>query len=634
MIKILSPKSTLFSFFPSDPRGAMRARAQVRLIGMMIEADMDTVAYLSPLACSVARTAFEASYMTTEEAEMRIEKTKELLMKFDEQKRNWRDQNQRPLQQIRARTVSRDGIVIRDAGYGVRILLSPVAVTNKPIEWSIYKDFPTNEEDEDEVYCNDKENSGRGAVEHAGRSMEKTKELLMKFDQQKKTWKDQSQRPLQQLRTMASGKDGGIGRIPSPRTKMELTKSKDVPADAVEVAEGVIYDDKVNIERGVVAGSTNLSISYCGNAGNDMPASLSSIEGESKKQSTENQESAPLQSHAQGTGGGEYDENFDDFPAILDAHPESTDSMESTGSSLSTQYVRKMKGVVETQPLGGAKYYIMVNTKRGQAKVVHEAMPAGGREGFTITMEEKGYEIVEYDFLPEGEDGLEQDDSFGSHYCNTKINEIRETQPLGGAKYYILADTKKGQAKIVHEAMPRKGREGFTLAMQEQGYEVYEHDLPCPRDKNESNDEENQPTNVEDEPTNRENELTDGDNETTNETTNVVYGSPRRGYDSFLERIDDALNKVLDVAERIDDALTGNGCNVQSDRSFDIDDNRTVEERSRRRKSLPGRAVDRAPCRAVESRSSASRPSRRGKGEDSRSMSRLERRRPLAFGRK
>ena len=75
---------------------------------------------------------------------------------------------------------------------------------------------------------------------------------------------------------------------------------------------------------------------------------------------------------------------------------------ESTGTFQSKISVRNMNKVKETQPLGGPKYYIMTNTKKGKAKVVHEAMPATGREGFKLAMEEKGYEIIEYDMLPEG----------------------------------------------------------------------------------------------------------------------------------------------------------------------------------------------------------------------------------------
>jgi hypothetical protein len=75
---------------------------------------------------------------------------------------------------------------------------------------------------------------------------------------------------------------------------------------------------------------------------------------------------------------------------------------ESTGTFLSKISDRNMTNVKETQPLGGPKYYVMTNTKKGKAKVVHEAMPATGREGFKLAMEEKGYEIIEYDMLPGG----------------------------------------------------------------------------------------------------------------------------------------------------------------------------------------------------------------------------------------
>ena len=549
------------------------------MIGIKVEEDVDSVAILSPLAVSVARTAFQASFATTEEAEIRIEKTKKILMKFDEQEKNPMDKSsKRQLQQLRTMAY------IKDAGNG-RIKLSPVAGTRKQFESTESKD-----EDADEVYCDDKENSGRGAVENAGKSTEKTKELLMKFDEQKRNWKEQSQRPLQQLRMMASSKDAGNNRIPlSPRKKLELTKSKDVPMN-LEDTEEAFCDDKENA-------------SSC---------------SESKEQLTDEHDSAALKSQAREASKGEWEDNMDHFPTILDARPKSTDSMESTGSSLSTQYVRKMKGIVETQPLGGAKYYIMVNTKKGQAKIVHEAMPAGGREGFTCAMQEKGYEIVEYDFLQDEVDGVVQEGSFGesSVYCDTKMNGIRETQPLGGAKYYIMANTKKGQAKIVHEAMPTKGREGFAFAMQEQGYEVYEYDL--------LSREENEPTNGENEPTNGDNEPTNGENEPSRrgEYEPIKYDSFQSRFKSDLvfdvvEQIDDAFNKVLDVAERIDDALTGNGCNVRSDHSFDHDDNHTVEERNKRRKSRPSRVI--------------SRSSSRSKKEGSRNMSRLERRRPRAY---
>ncbi|KAL3821897.1 hypothetical protein ACHAXA_008431 [Cyclostephanos tholiformis] len=427
---------------------------------------MDDIAVLSPRAISIANSACSASAATTEEAEIRIEKTKDLLRKFDEQKSNLKDQSQRPIQQrtlpLRAmKSIKMPSSRIpfsKDAAGNRRMSLSPKAVTRMILGLTESKDFPTgvedtdqvycgnrensdtavvvgsmgskndntpndyyagddiarshpsiDMEDTDQVYCGNKENADKGAVEHAGKHIEKTKELLLMFSAQKKNWKEQSQRPLQQLRAMPSSKDAGNYRTSlSPkavtRKILESTESKDF-------STGVEDTDQV----------------YC-------------VKSE---------------------------ETFDIHPTLVDVHTTSTDSAESTGSSLSMVFVRKLKGVEETQPLGGAKYYIMVNTKKGQAKIVHEAMPASGKEGFTSAMEEKGYEIIEYDFLPEEENGLTKEVS-----------------------------------------------------------KVFDAD----------------------------------------DALNKVL--------DVAEQIDDALNKVLDVAERIDNALTG--CYGINDKSFDCDDNQTA----------------------------------------------------------
>ena len=85
---------------------------------------------------------------------------------------------------------------------------------------------------------------------------------------------------------------------------------------------------------------------------------------------------------------------------LIDVRSRSTISVESTGKSLAKVPGSKMTKVEETQPLS-----IMTNTKKGQAKIIHEVMPATGREGFKLVMEEKGYEIIECDLLPGREEG-------------------------------------------------------------------------------------------------------------------------------------------------------------------------------------------------------------------------------------
>lgn len=51
----------------------------------------------------------------------------------------------------------------------------------------------------------------------------------------------------------------------------------------------------------------------------------------------------------------------------------------------------------------------------------------------------------------------------------------KETQPLGGPKYYIVTNNKTGQAKIYHEAMPSQG--ASEAIADERGYEVVEYAL-------------------------------------------------------------------------------------------------------------------------------------------------------------
>ena len=62
--------------------------------------------------------------------------------------------------------------------------------------------------------------------------------------------------------------------------------------------------------------------------------------------------------------------------------------------------------------------------------------------------------------------------TFQSKISVRNMNKVKETQPLGGPKFYSMTNTQKGKAKVVHEAMPATGREGFKLAMEEKGYNI------------------------------------------------------------------------------------------------------------------------------------------------------------------
>ena len=41
-----------------------------------------------------------------------------------------------------------------------------------------------------------------------------------------------------------------------------------------------------------------------------------------------------------------------------------------------------------------------------------------------------------------------------SNVTSSEILAVNESQPLGGPKYYIATNTKSGEAKVIHEAMP------------------------------------------------------------------------------------------------------------------------------------------------------------------------------------
>ena len=65
--------------------------------------------------------------------------------------------------------------------------------------------------------------------------------------------------------------------------------------------------------------------------------------------------------------------------------------------------VSKMRGVRETRPLGGPKYYVVSITNMGEARIVHEAMPVMDASFLRAAVcEERGFEIIEYDLLAEG----------------------------------------------------------------------------------------------------------------------------------------------------------------------------------------------------------------------------------------
>lgn len=56
---------------------------------------------------------------------------------------------------------------------------------------------------------------------------------------------------------------------------------------------------------------------------------------------------------------------------------------------------------------------------------------------------------------------------------------VKETQPLGGPKYYIATNTKMGQARVIHEAMPSESyhTDNTHAVPEEMGYEIIEYAL-------------------------------------------------------------------------------------------------------------------------------------------------------------
>ena len=167
-----------------------------------------------------------------------------------------------------------------------------------------------------------------------------------------------------------------------------------------------------------------------------------------------------------------------------------------------------MEKVKENQPLGGPKYYVVVNTKKGRARIVHEGMPAAGREGFIMDMEEKGFEIMEYDLLvvPERRRRRHRDEKNDGNNHSSSTSSSSSSRSVSAPKAITIDDvvgtmdydafdescasvtsmfeteliTKKGHRAndvVANEAMMSNiVWEDLELAMKDDGYTVYEHD--------------------------------------------------------------------------------------------------------------------------------------------------------------
>ena len=484
------------------------------------------------------------------------------------------------------------------------------------------------------------------------RRVEKTRELLLKFDEQKKKW--QGHRPFQQLQNRNMPRQDvapGLNNAKSPTERRRLSSndsttrristtpaavtSKHLESNesyesltGVEDTEQVNCGNSNNSDRGAVTCNkqeTKLMECDCGNK-NNVRGAVTFNESEQKLMEYNNLRSAYQKQK----------DSLNGFPDVLDnVNCKSTDSTESAGTSLSEISFSNMKGVQETQPLRGAKYYIMVNTKRGQAKIVHEAMPATGREGFNMAMEEKGYEIIEYR-MPGEDNGpsaattseasiAESTRTSLSKLSDSKMIKVKETQPLGGPKYYIMTNTKKGQARIIHEAMPSTGREGFNMAMEEKGYEIMEYDLLSPRGEkippsffSPRGEKGSVPL-----PTSPPADM----DQHTKSSSKPIQHAPKKTNASYTRHnslqswLDSEFNKYLDVADRIDGAITSCGNNdaldyngtttySTSDEESSYEDIR--DKKNSRRKSF-GDLQGRRPNHAVSARPSrSSRQGRRG----------------------
>lgn len=246
-----------------------------------------------------------------------------------------------------------------------------------------------------------------------------------------------------------------------------------------------------------------------------------------------------------------------------------------------------MEGVKESQPLGGPKYYVMVNTKKGQAKIVHEGMPAAGREGFKMAMEEKGFEIIEYDLLPgrhRHHDKKNDGDHSSSRYMSAPT-KARTNDDMGTMDYdaFIAGVSDKScggvtsmfvtQVNVANEAMSNTGREDLKLAMEDNGYTVHEYDQAG---------ESLSPTNHGDMSKMRKlnPQYNSGEStgmaktkKKTKESTRsrrAVENLLRPKVDTFQSWLENEFNNVLDVADRIDNVITG-GCSMSNQEVFEDD---------------------------------------------------------------
>ena len=73
---------------------------------------------------------------------------------------------------------------------------------------------------------------------------------------------------------------------------------------------------------------------------------------------------------------------------------------------------------------------------------------------------------------------IPEEDTVGTSLSRISASRmpVNETQPLGGPKYYIAANTRVGRTRVIHEAMPTSDVDAGTVS-EEMGYEIIEWDL-------------------------------------------------------------------------------------------------------------------------------------------------------------
>lgn len=135
----------------------------------------------------------------------------------------------------------------------------------------------------------------------------------------------------------------------------------------------------------------------------------------------------------------------------------------------------------DSTAIGGPKYYVVANNDTREARIYHEAMPVSNAD-LNAIQDERGYEVVEYE-----------------HHRKRILHSVlktelptKESQPLGGPKYYIVSNKKTDEALLYHEAMPSYDEEDDdnlipdclscagdhdVMVEEERGYEVVEYDL-------------------------------------------------------------------------------------------------------------------------------------------------------------